>query len=67
MTEFMQSAMKWLAATGTGVAITAIAYITDALGMIAVDLSATEGLVLAAVITGATKFLGWVVGKIQVE
>ena len=61
-----QVLLKWLAATGSGALVASLTYITGALGVIELDMTTTEGLLLAVVVTGATKLLGWLVAMVKV-
>ncbi len=67
MSPIKQVLLKWLAAAGSGVLATGIAFLTDVVGVVSLDMSATEGLVLAGLVTGSTKFLGSAVSKIKAK
>ena len=64
MEKYIKMALKWLAATGTGVLTVAGAYVLDQLAALPIDLGTTQGIVLLLVVTGATKLVTWLVAKI---
>ena len=61
-----QTLLKWLVATGSGALVASLMYITGTLGAIELDMTTTEGLLLATVVTGVTKLLGWLVAMVKV-
>lgn len=64
MNKYVQMVLKWLAAVGSGGLAAFGAYVLSALQAIPVDLSKTDGLVLAVVVSLAVKAVSWVVAKI---
>ena len=65
MQRYIQAALKWLQAVGAGVATVAVTFVLNAFQAIPIDFSTMDGLLLAAIVTGATKLLGYLIAKLN--
>jgi len=65
MQKYIQAALKWLQAVGAGGLTVLLVYLVDAFQAIPVDFSKIDGLILAAIVTGATKLLGYLIAKLN--
>ena len=57
-------ALRWVVSIGSGALVVFLTYFLDALGAIHFDANTLDGVLLFAVVTGATKLVSWLIALI---